>query len=356
MDSKKVEQNIIFETLAGSHSYGTATEYSDKDYRGICIPPDKTYYFGFGLNKFGQKDKGWEEKDRVIYDLRKFIDLASSNNPNVLELLFSDQQFWAHTSTFWERLYNERHKFLSKNVRFRYVGYSYAQLNRIKRHRGYLLNPPKKLPERSDYGLPERKLISSDHLGAYQWLIANLLKGSVEELNLSDATKGELRNINYIGLVQRGIPDDAYSAIQEITGATDEWIEIMMREKAYINAMNDWSAYQTWKENRNKERAKMEASFGYDGKHALHLVRLLRQGIEVLETGNLVVFRPDREDLLAIRNGAWTYEQLVEYAEECEKKVIELYETTTLPKNPDRTFLDNLCCDIIEDYIYGLDD
>jgi hypothetical protein len=189
-------------------------------------------------------------------------------------------------------------------------------------------------------------------LGAYQWLIANLLKGSVEELNLSDSAKEELKNINYIGLVQRGIPDNCYSAVQEITGATDEWIDIMMREKAYINSMNEWNAYQTWKINRNKERAKMEKNFGYDSKHALHLVRLLRTGLEILEKGEVLVFRPDREELLAIRNGAWTYEELVEYANKCEQKAIELYETTSLPKNPNRAFLDGLCCEIIEEYIY----
>lgn len=346
-----IEDNIIFETLAGSHSYGTATQYSDKDYRGICILPEKTYYFGFGLNRFSQKDKWKDDKDRVIYDIRKFMALAADGNPNVLELLFVDQRHWVMSSKYWDRLYEHRSKFLSKNARFRYLGYSYAQLNRIKRHRGYLLNPPKKQPERSDYGLPEKKLISTDHLGAFQWLIANLLKGSVEELNLSDATKNELRNVNYIGIVQRGIPDKSLSAVQEITGATDEWIETMMREKSYINAMNDWNSYQTWKKNRNKERAKMEAAFGYDGKHALHLVRLLRQGIEILEGKGLIVFRPDREELLSIRNGAWTYDQLVEYAEKCEQKAIKLYETSSLPKNPNRTFLDQLCCDIIEEYI-----
>jgi len=351
MKNKDVEDNITFETLAGSYSYGTATEYSDEDYRGICIPPQKSYYFGFGLNKFGQKDKGWEQEDRVIYDLRKFVGLAADGNPNILELLFTDRRFWIKNSKHWEKLWENRYKFLSKNARFRYLGYSYSQLNRIKRHRGYLLNPPKKQPARSDFGLPEKKLISTDHLGAYQWLIANLLKGSMEELNLSDATKKEIRDVNYIGLVQRGIPDDCYSAIQEITNATDEWIEIMMREKSYINSMNEWSAYQNWKQNRNKGRAKMEASFGYDGKHAQNLVRLLRIGLEILEKGELLVLRPDAKELLAIRNGAWTYEKLVKYAEKCEQQAIDLYETSSLPKNPNRVFLDELCCEIIGEYI-----
>jgi predicted nucleotidyltransferase len=49
-------------------------------------------------------------------------------------------------------------------------------------------------------------------------------------------------------------------------------------------------------------------------KHAMHLVRLLRMGMEILRGEGVQVFRPDREELLEIRNGAWTYEQLVDYA------------------------------------------
>ncbi len=68
-------------------------------------------------------------------------------------------------------------------------------------------------------------------------------------------------------------------------------------------------------------------------KHAMHLVRLLRMGAEALETGELLVKRPDAAELLAIRNGAWTYEELVEYAEMMDKHVREvLYKQTTLPR------------------------
>ncbi len=77
---------------------------------------------------------------------------------------------------------------------------------------------------------------------------------------------------------------------------------------------------------------------GFHGntKHAMHLVRLLRMGAEALQEGVLRVRRPDAEELLAIRNGAWTYEQVVEYAEKMDKLVLEeLYPNTKLPKRPD---------------------
>ena len=73
-----------------------------------------------------------------------------------------------------------------------------------------------------------------------------------------------------------------------------------------------------------------------DFKHAMHLVRLLRMGVEALEDGIINVRRADAEELLSIRNGAWTYEEVVEYAEEMDNKVRNvLYPTTQLRKKPD---------------------
>jgi len=45
----------------------------------------------------------------------------------------------------------------------------------------------------------------------------------------------------------------------------------------------------------------LEAKFGFDTKHAMHLIRLLRMAREILETGVVHVKRPDAEELSAIR-------------------------------------------------------
>lgn len=352
MDKKIVEDNTIFLTVAGSRAYGTNTETSDWDYRGVCIVPDKSYYFGIGINRFEQME-GFDD-DRVIYDIRKFMALAIDNNPNIIELLFMPEENILTRNDYWERLSAHKDKFLSKSSRYRFGGYAFAQLKRIKSHRSYLLNPPKKQPERSDFGLPERKLISSDHLGAYQWLVATLLKNSIDEMNFSETTTAELKEANWIGLIQSKISDmpvECHQTLKDLTGASDEFIDIMMREKAYINASNDWHAYQDWQKRRNQSRKELEKQFGFDVKHAMHLVRLLRMGMEILEQGKVIVRRPDKEELIAIRNGAWSYEQIVEYAELCEKKLNILYETSTLPKKPNAVFVDKLCVEIIEDYL-----
>ena len=351
MNSKDVENDTIFLTIAGSKSYGTSTPESDTDVRGICVPSDKTYYFGYGLNVFEQKDKGWED-DRVIYDLRKFFKLTADNNPNILELLYVDERFWLQNTDVWESIVLHRDKFLSKKCKHTFSGYAYAQLKRIKSHRNYLLNPPKKKPERRDFNLTEKRSLSNDSIGAIQWLLASFLEGSIEELPFSDLTKEELSGVNYIGLVQsnlsRELSEDSWKIIQEGSNVSDEVIYTMMQEKAYNNALADFTSYENWKKTRNSKRAAIEEKFGYDTKHAMHLVRLMNMGMEILKDKTLTVFRPEREELSSIRNGVWTYDQVVGYAEEAENTMNKLYKTSSLPNSPDRVFLDKLCQQSIE--------
>jgi predicted nucleotidyltransferase len=305
-----------------------------------------------GINSFEQQDGGWEE-DKVIYDLRKAMRLMADCNPNMIEMLWIPERFWLDSSTYWRRLIHYRHKFLSKKLRYTYGGYAFAQLKRIQRHRGYLLDPPKKKPERSDFHLPEEKLVTDDQMGAFQWVLAKLLEDSIELMRLSDTTKEELKGINYIGAVQSGIPEESWTTIQKLTGATDQWMEAIIKEKRYSQALKHWNSYQSWKKTRNLARAELEKKYGYDVKHAMHLVRLMKTGLEVLESGEIQVYRDDREELLAIRNGAWSYDEVVEFATECEKDLDELYKETRLPKNADRKFLDSLCQEIIEEYVFN---
>lgn len=72
---------------------------------------------------------------------------------------------------------------------------------------------------------------------------------------------------------------------------------------------------------------------------------------EILQTGKVIVRRPDREELLAIRDGAWSYEQLIDWAEQQDLLMGKLYETSNLPHHPDRGALDKLCQELVEAYL-----
>ncbi len=101
-------------------------------------------------------------------------------------------------------------------------------------------------------------------------------------------------------------------------------------------------------DSRNAARAELERKFGYDTKHAAHLVRLLRMALEALETGELQVKRKDAHELRAIKDGAWSYEDLIDYAEKIGVAIKDAAVRSALPDQVERKFVDGLLLEIVE--------
>lgn len=137
-------------------------------------------------------------------------------------------------------------------------------------------------------------------------------------------------------------------AASRAIGLDENFIRLLDLERQYTGRLREWQHFQDWKKNRNPARAELEAKFGYDAKHAMHLVRLTKMCRELLVEGVVRVRRPDAEELLEIRNGCWTYEQLLEYSNREDAELQELVKTSKLPRQPDRKKLDELCLTIIQ--------
>jgi predicted nucleotidyltransferase len=311
-DLNWLNSNTLFLTIHGSTSYGLNNVNSDIDMAGICVPP-KDYFLGF--NKSLEQIQ-MSKPDGAVYNIIKFCKLAIDNNPNILELLWLDPDYWIYYNSLFSKLLEIKKDFLSSKVKFTYSGYAVSQLKRIKTHRKWLLNPPTHKPSRDEFNLPPTKIISSDQLGALN--------------SLKNENKLEITDENFILYLDQ--------------------------ENKYQRAAQEWQQYQNWKITRNADRAKLESEFGYDTKHAMHLVRLMRQGKEILMNHELIVNRSDpqvndREELLYIRNGGWPYDQLINWAEEQEKELDKLYQITTLPKYPNKEKIDKICIEIVEEII-----
>jgi hypothetical protein len=97
----------------------------------------------------------------------------------------------------------------------------------------------------------------------------------------------------------------------------------------------------------------LEEKFGYDVKHAAHLVRLLRMGKEILLTGKVNVDRTniDAEELKAIRNGSMKYDEVEEYAKKSDEELNSIYDKSTLQKSPQIEKIDQLCLEVCEDFL-----
>jgi predicted nucleotidyltransferase len=339
-----LERGTIYLVRHGSHAYGTNIETSDLDVKGVAVPP-REYFYGFN-KRFEQAES--KEPDAVIYDVRKFFKLAADCNPNIIEVLFCDDGDVLKMSYPGEYLRENRDLFLSRKAKHTFSGYAFSQLKRIRGHHKWLKDPPKAEPTRADFGLPERTLIPADQLAAARSAVQKRIDSWQMDLSFLDPATQQAVEIEVHRVLDEREGNLTWTSAARAVGLDDNFIELMDLERRYESARKQWTQYQEWRRSRNPARAALEERWGYDTKHACHLVRLIRMCREILEGKGVIVKRPDREELLAIRNGAWEYERLVEWAEAEDRALDGVAKTSPLSWGPDRERLDRICCDIVE--------
>lgn len=348
-DISWLPNKTIFLTVHGSIAYGLNTPESDIDVRGVCTVP-KEYLLGFNKN-FNEYITGAPLTDCTIFNIVKFFHLTSQGNPNTLELLFTEEEDHLFVSDLGKILLDNRDQFLSKQLKERYIGYGKAQAHRIKNHRRWLLSAPSVPPSRKEMCLLDKPLIDKNQFDVVKSLITKKLDSWSPDFEpFSDSQKIYLQGKVADILSEMQISsDDKWLAAARTIGLDDNLIEIIKKEKEFQNKIDDYQSYLGWKKNRNPKRAALEAKYGYDLKHATQLVRLLTLGKEILETGKVQVKRTyDRDMLMDIKNGGWTYDKLIDYADKIEDDVKISYNNSILPNQPNIKYLDNLCISLIE--------
>ncbi|MGH1394159.1 MAG: nucleotidyltransferase domain-containing protein [Trichormus sp.] len=354
----EVEKRTILIGLAGSHGYGLNRPDSDWDFRGVFVAP-KRYYLGFDCVE--QKDAGWDErgifpfidgnKDTVIYELKKVIQLLAGANPNVLELLWLPS--YPVLNSVGLHLIKHRELFLSKKVKHTYSGYAFAQIKKMETHRKWLLHPPQKKPLPSDFGIENEEPLIKDELNAFLEYLYILIRGRIEFLEEAEQLYKLLTaDIDFKGVLkQHTLPNEALDYTQKLTNSRSDFIRLLQKSQSYQVALREWKAYISWQENRNPARAEMERKSGFDLKHGMHCIRLLRSGLEILQTGKVIVDRRvagDAEDLKAILKGEYSYEQVMQMADDLVAQMDAIYETSTLPHHPNLKAINDLCMELVE--------
>ena len=89
------------------------------------------------------------------------------------------------------------------------------------------------------------------------------------------------------------------------------------------------------------KRAELVEQFGYDTKFAYHVVRLAHEAEQILRTGDLDL-EANKEELKAIRAGAWTLEQLNTWFEQRVGMLDRLMLESKLRDTPDWAMLNNV--------------
>jgi len=102
---------------------------------------------------------------------------------------------------------------------------------------------------------------------------------------------------------------------------------------------------------KNVSRQELMDDFGYDTKFAMHIVRLLKEGEELLTTGHLTFPRPEAMLLRDARSGKYTLDEMKEIIGDMESKFDEFERKSPLPHSPDKEFVDRLCVELVENLL-----
>lgn len=147
------------------------------------------------------------------------------------------------------------------------------------------------------------------------------------------------------------MPDETLEYTQNLTNSRKDFIRLLQKSQSYQVALREWKAYLSWQANRNPVRAEMERKSGFDLKHGMHCIRLLRSGLEILRTGELIVDRRiagDVNELKAILRGDYSYEQVMKMATDLMTEIQKVDEESILPDKPDLEQVNELCIKLVE--------
>ena len=331
---------IVYECISGSKAYGLDIATSDTDIKGVFVWPKSKFY---GLNYIPQVAD--ESNDTVYYELNRFVELLIKNNPNILELLATPNDKILYKHPLLERLTPSI--FLSKKCKDTFGGYAFTQIRKARGLNKKIVNPmDKKKKSILDfcYVLKDQGAISF-----VQWLMENDFVqekcGLVNIPHFKDVYGiyyDEQSKLGYKGVRRK---EQATTVLLSSIPKKEQPIaHLHFNEDGYVKYCKDYKDYWSWVGKRNESRYQGTLSHGknYDAKNMMHTFRLLDMAFEILTTKQIVVKRPNRLELLSIRNGEWEYEALINEANLKMEQIEMVAKNSTLPEEPNISLIENI--------------
>jgi predicted nucleotidyltransferase len=143
-------RNVLFSCVAGSRAYGTHTEESDEDIRGVYALPATSY-----LELDPPAAQLADERQNIVYfSLLRFVDLLTAANPNLLELLFMPPDCVRTCTEEMHALILARSIFITRQCGDTHVGYAMIPHRSLFRSRSSTVagHPCRKIEIRPDHG------------------------------------------------------------------------------------------------------------------------------------------------------------------------------------------------------------
>ena len=328
----RLNKNIIFIGFGGSFAYGTQTETSDIDIRGIAVNSKREILTGHGFEQVIDN-----ATDTTIYSFNKIISLLTNCNPNVIEMLGLRKEDYLVLSPIAEELLQNRKMFLSKKAVQSFGGYATAQLRRL-----------------------DNKTVRDVEQARREQHILNSIKTAFPSMREHFAS----------------FPNDAIKLYIDKSEQEDYDTEIFMDVNLTHYPLRDYKSLWSEMNNIVKDYAKLgkrnknAATHNKLGKHMMHLIRLYLMCLDILEKEEICTYREKEHDMLMeIRNGKYLQKiespnvpegqneevrpEFYELVDEFERKVKEAAKNTSLTEHPDYKKIQDFVADVNERIVKG---
>lgn len=339
--TKQQRARILFECVSGSRAYGTANAASDTDIRGV---------FAQAMQEFVALSPppalvADERHNTVYYSLRRALELLAAANPNTLELLYMPVDCVRVDSEPMRQLRAHRAKFITRQCADTHVGYAFSQIKKAKGQNKWINQPkPETPPSKEDYC----HVLKRDAFATAETAPARPVGLKRSGIDLAQCHAARLEHAQDVfrlydyGDDARGVFRGDTIALESIPIEDEQrrFVGLLLyNERAWRQAMDDHRNYWTWRAERNEERWRQQESgeLDYDAKNLMHTIRLLLSGRSILQQGVPIVrFEgDDRQTLLDIRAGRFTYSQVMQMAEDIKAECAALRDHADLPEGCD---------------------
>ncbi len=369
----------LFLVIRGSHAYGTNIETSDTDYSGVFIQPLEDI-LGFGYKEQINDDKN----DIVIYEIQRFLQLLSSNNPTILELLSTPEDCIIYKDPIFDIIINDKDKFITKKCKDSFGGYAVQQIKKAKGQNKkqnwerdkitrkdvldfvYVIDGPKSIPwkvwnnngydggyEEKFCGVVNVPNAKDVYAVYYDSISYYCFSESIPEDFREYTKKKQMDNnkplgFGYKGLVKTGegqnVAESNSLRLSSIPKGETPICNIIYNKDGYSEHCKDYKSYEEWLENRNETRWVDVKTHGQkiDGKNMMHCKRLISMAREIAEGRGINVRRDDSQYLISIRRGEIDLETLIDEVEKEIHIIDELFMNSNLPDNVDQNFINEL--------------
>lgn len=299
--------DLIVRMVFGSHLYGTATETSDRDYKGIFMPSTRDLLLSRApktrslKTKHGNDAKNTsEDVDEELYSLHYFIELASRGETVALDMLHAPKSMLTDTSRLWDELVWNRQRFYTRNLTS-LVGYARRQA--------------------AKYGIKGSRLASA--------------KLVLQALHTFEATAPGVRMRDVWNLLPEGEHiyriETSSPPTYQVCG---KLLQSTAQVKHYIPTLEAFV-----KEYGGRAQA-AEENKGIDWKAVSHAFRAGYQVVHILKDGGFSYPLPETDFIRAVKQGSVMYSNAAALLEELIDECEGLAATSALPREVDRDWWD----------------